>query len=108
MGKQSKRPGRDARDVHASIRAEAERLATSARCGVRMADELPAVAGLLGAARAAVESAIPSGFDYEGRRYFLRVCMALQIEVFEGPGSGAPLVRGITFSTEDFGHAPGH
>ncbi len=83
-------------------------LRSSPRIGFRNAEGMPAVSGLLAAARQAVESAIPSGFEYEGRRYFLRVCLALQVDVFDEPGAGLPLVRGATFSSEDFGHAPGH
>lgn len=108
MGKPSKRPGRAARDVHALIREEAERLHQAPRFGVRDADDLPAVAGLLHAARQAVESAVPSAFEYAGRRYYLRACLAVQLSVFDAPGAAVPLVRGATFSSEGFGHAPGH
>ena len=108
MGKRSKRPGRQSGDVHASIRAEAEVLRSAPRFGFRSAEGAPAVSGLLAAARASVEAAVPSEFDYEGRRYFLRVRLALQLDVFDEPGAGSPLVSGATFSSEDFGHAPGH
>jgi hypothetical protein len=108
MGKASKRPGRVARDVHDRIRAEAEALSRAPRFGVREPDGLPGVAGLLTAAREAVEAAMPSAFDYEGRRYFLRARLAIQVDVFDTPGAGSPLVSGATFSDEGFGHVPGH
>lgn len=108
MGKPSKRPGRAARDVHALIRDEAERLRQAPEFGIRDAEELPAVAGLLHAARQAIESAVPSAFWHEGRRYYLRAALAVQLNVFDAPGAAAPLVRGATFSSEGFGHAPGH
>lgn len=108
MGKRSKRPGRAARDVHAAIREQAERLHAAPAPGIRDAEELPEVAGLLGAARQAVESSIPRSFVHFGRLYYLRVRLALQVDVFDSPAAGFPLVRGATFSCEDFGHAPGH
>lgn len=108
MGKPSKRPGRAARDVHALIREEAERLRQAPGFGMCDAEALPAVAGLLNAARQAVETAVPAAFDYAGRRYYLRACLAAQLDVFDAPGAAAPLVRGATFSSEGFGHAPGH
>lgn len=97
-----------ARDVHAAIREQAETLRTAPRPGVRDADEMPEVAALLAASRRAVESSIPSAVLFEGRRYFLRVRLAMQLEVFDVPGAAAPLVRGATVSTENFGHVPGH
>ncbi len=108
MGKRSKRPGRAARDVHSIIREQAEQLRHVPRPGMREAAELPEVAALLDAARRAVEGAIPSALVYEGRRYFLRVRLALQLDVFDSPGAADPLICGATVSSEDFGHAPGH
>jgi len=108
MGKQSKRPGRAARDVHAIIREDAATLKATPRPGMRDADSMPEVAALLAASRRAVEGSIPSAVVFEGRRYFLRVRLALQLDVFDSPGAAEPLVRGATFSFDDFGHAPGH
>lgn len=108
VAKLSKRPGRAARDVHAVIRAQAEALKRAARPGMRDADEMPEIAALLGAARAAVEGASPAAVIFEGRRYYLRVRMALQLDVFDSPGDADPLVRGASFSCEEFGHVPGH
>lgn len=108
MGKRSKRPGRAAPDLHASIRATAERLSSAPAFGVRDADEVPEVAELLTAARKAIEGAIPKDFEFHGRRYYLRARLALQLDVFDVPGAASPLVRGACLSTEDFGHVPGH
>lgn len=108
MAKRSKRPGRAARDVHAMIRTQAEALKRAARPGTRDADEMPEIAALLGAARVAVEGAIPAAVIFEGRRYYLRARLALQLDVFDSPGDADPLVRGATFSSEEFGHVPGH
>lgn len=108
MGKRSKRPGRAARDVHAAIREQAERLRSAPAPGIRDADDVPEVAGLLGAARQAVESGIPRSIVYFGRPYYLRVRLALQVDVFDSPAAALPLVQGATFSSEGFGHAPGH
>lgn len=108
MGKRSKRPGRAARDVHAVIREQAERLKSAAQAGMRDPDDMPEVAALLAASRAAVESSVPSAVVFEGRRYFLRVRLALQLDVFDSPGAGEPLLQGATMSSEDFGYVPGH
>ena len=108
MGKRSKRPGRSAPDLHTIIRDAAERLSRARAFGVRDADEVPEVAELLNAARRAIEATIPAAFDFHGRRYYLRARLALQLDVFDVPSAAAPLVRGASISTEDFGHVPGH
>lgn len=108
MGKQSKRPAREARDVHAAILAAAERLKSSGRTGFREAAEFPDVAALLYAIRDAVAEGVPRSVVFEGRRYWLRVRLAVQIDVFASPGDAEPLLRGASFSTDDHGHRPGH
>ena len=108
MGKQSKRPGRAARDVHARIKVQADALNGAPRVGVRDAAEVPAVAALMMSARRAIEGAMPSTFEHEGRTYYLRTRMVLSFEIFDAPGSAAALARGATISMETFGHAPGH
>lgn len=108
MGKRSRRAGRAARDVHAAILAAAEALKAAPTFGVRDAEEVPELAELLHAARAAVQRSVPSAFEFEGRRYWLRVRLATQLDVFDSPACAAPLVCGAYLSTEDFGHAPGH
>jgi hypothetical protein len=108
MGKPSKRPGRAARDVHALIREEAAQLRQAPAFGIRDAAELPAVAELLAAVRRAIESGVPSAVEHHGRRYYVRASLAMQVDVFDAPGAGLPLVSGAAFSTEGFGHAPGH
>lgn len=108
MGKRSKRPGRAAPDIHARIKATAEKLNAAPTVGVRDADELPDLAALLEAGREAVASAVPKSFTFKGRTYWLRCRLAVQLDVFSEPGQGSPLVRGVSVSTEDQGHAPGH
>ncbi len=108
MGKGSKRPGRVSRDVHEAIRAHAEVLRTSPRFGARNAEDMPEVAALMTRCRQEVETSIPKSTVFEGRRYWLTVRLALQFDVYASPGDGEPLIRGATFSAEDFGHMPGH
>lgn len=108
MSKPSKRPGRAARDVHAVIREQAETLNRMPQFGMRDAESLPEVAALLAASRECIERSVPAAVVFEGRRYYLRVRMALQLDVFDAPGAAAPLIRGATASAEDFGHVPGH
>lgn len=112
MGKTSKRPGRAARDVHATIKAQAQAARSAPRFAARDADETPELAALLTSARARIElalhAAMPASFDHEGRTYFLRTGAALMIKVFEAPGASEPLVHGAVFSSAEFGHAPGH
>ena len=108
MGKPSKRAARAARDVHLVIREHAQRLKAAPFPGVSAAESVPEVAELLTACREAVEGAVPAAVVFKGRRYYLRVRLALQLDVFDAPGAGEPLIRGASFSTEGFGHAPGH
>lgn len=108
MGKQSKRPGRAARDVHAAIAAQAAALRNAPRLGIRDADETPELAALMHSARSRIEAGLPSTFEHEGRTYYLRTSLVMQFDVFGAPGAGEPLMSGAVFSTESFGHAPGH
>lgn len=87
MGKPSKRPGRNVRDLHARIRESADRLRLSPRLGVRDVHDFPELAELMQAARQAVESAMPTGFDFHGRRYYLRVRLAALFDLFDGPAA---------------------
>lgn len=108
MGKQSKRPGRVDRDVHAAIRSEAAALKASSREGLGEADEFPAVAGLLEAARGAVAAGVPRFVVHKGRTYWLRARLAAHIDVFGAPGDAEPLLSGLTGSSDEHGHVPGH
>jgi hypothetical protein len=108
MGKQSKRPGRATRDVHAAIRADAATLKSAATFGVRDADESPELAGLLTAIRKAVAAGVPRFVFFKSRNYWLRVQLTGRLDVFAQPGDAVPLVSGLSLSTEDHGHAPGH
>ncbi len=108
MGKRSKRPGRAARDVHAVIREQAAHLKATPGLLISDADDYPECAALLHAARKQVEATIPAAVTFEGRRYWLRVRLALQLEVFDTPGAAEPLLAGATATREGFGHVPGH
>lgn len=108
MSKRSKRPAREARDIHATIRAQAAELKRSAEVGFRDGDTAPEAAALLQECRRAVEASIPSAVLFEGRRYYLRCRLVIQLDVFENPGDAEPLLIGAAFSTEGHGHTPGH
>lgn len=108
MGKKSKRPGREARDVHATIRATAEALKSTGRTRVHMAAKFPELEALLTAASDAVFAAVPSTFEHEGRKYWLRVTLGMGLQVFAGPAEGEALVRGARYCTNEHGHAPAH
>lgn len=108
IGTPPKPPGGNADDAHAAIRAEADKARSLPPGGVSNAQKWPALETLLAAGRAAVESSVPASFDHMGRCYFLRVRLAMQLDIFETPGAAAPLVRGASLSDEGFGHAPGH
>jgi hypothetical protein len=108
VGKQSKRPGRAARDIHAVILAQAAELKASPGLRISDADDYPELAALLHCCRRQVEAGVPSAVSFEGHRYFLRVRLALQLDVFDSAGAAAPLISGATASAEDFGHVPGH
>jgi hypothetical protein len=109
MSKQSKRPGRAARDVHAAIAEQAAELRSAGRFGVRDADELPETAALLDAARDAVAAGVPRFVRHAGRNYWLRVrLVGLEIDLFAAPGDAEPLVRGASMSLDPHGHRPGH
>lgn len=108
MSKASKRPSRASRDIHEAIRAQAEALRTSPRFGFRDAEDVPEVAALMACCRREVEAGVPKSVLFEGRRYWLTVRLAIQFDVYASPGDGEPLITGATFSTENFGHMPGH
>ncbi|MBN8508533.1 MAG: hypothetical protein J0L57_07975 [Burkholderiales bacterium] len=108
MGKQSKRPAREARDVHAAIRTAAETLKASGRSGFRDAAEFPEIAALLHAAREAVAAGVPRFVFHRGRNYWLRVRLAAAFDIFAAPGDAEPLLIGASFSTDEHGHKPGH
>lgn len=108
MGKQSKRPGRADRDVHEAIRADAQALKTSQHFGLRDSDEFPELAALLHAGREAVAAGVPRFVCHKGRNYWLRVRLAVQLEVFAQPGDAEPLVSGMSLSSDECGHVSGH
>lgn len=108
MGKRSRRPAREARDVHAAILAAGEALKSGGRVGIRSGDEFPEVSELLHAIRDAIAASVPRSVVFEGRRYWPRVCLAVQIDVFAAPGDAEPLLMGVSFSTDEHGHQPAH
>jgi|JI10StandDraft_1071094.scaffolds.fasta_scaffold508755_3 hypothetical protein len=108
MSKRSKRPGREARDVHAIIRADADRLKRMPRHANHTPADMPEVESLMMACRHAVTAATPSTVKFEGRTYWLRVGMLLKLEVFDAPGAAEPLLHGSVFGSDGFGHEPGH
>ncbi len=108
MGKQGKRAGRDARNAHERIKAQAKAAREAPRPGMRDAEETPALAALMSSARRRIEAAMPSTFEHEGATYYLRTRLALQLEIFDVPGAAEPLMRGAVFSLQGFGHEPGH
>ena len=108
MAKRSKGPGRKAQNVHATIREHAAALNATPGFGVCDADEFPELAALLTASRAAVGAGVPRIVFFKGRNYWLRVRLAVQLDIYEQPGDALPLVQGMSFSTEDHGHAPGY
>lgn len=108
MSKKSKRPGRAARDIHATIRADAERLKAAERVGVRDGEAFPELNALLYAYRNAISAAVPRSIIFEGRTYYGRARLVVHLDVFAGPGEAEPLASALNFSTESYGHAPGH
>ena len=108
MGKPPNPPGGNAYDAHAAIRAEAEKARSLPPFLASKAGQWPALDSLIAAGRTTVEGSIPASFDHKGRRYFLRVRLAMQLDIFEGPGDAAPMVIGATLSAAGFGHGPGH
>lgn len=108
MGKTSRRPGRAARDIHAAIRATADRLKGVAHVGVCDAADFPEVAELLHACREAVAAGVPRYVNFKGRPYWLRVRLVAGFDVFDTPTAAEPLLTGARFSAEEHGHRPGH
>jgi hypothetical protein len=97
------------RDVHEQIQAQARQARGAPSGSLRDADETPALAALLGAAKEAVARATPTKFEHEGRTYWLRCSIGLaRFEVFDGPATARPLVTGLGGSTDNFGHTPAH
>lgn len=113
MGKASSRKSgpesAHASNVHERIQTEAKRTRETGALGLAFDDKYPELTALLRAGRAAVGETVPIKFIYEGRPYWLRVCIgAALLEVFDKPGTGTPLTRTITGSSDRFGHSPAH
>ena len=108
MSKTSKRPGRAARDIHATIRADAEALKASPHVRMRNGEDFPELNALLYACRDAVVASLAQSVIFEGRRYFMRCRLTMRLDVFANPGEADPLASAVNFSSEPRGHAPGH
>lgn len=108
MGKKSTRPGRANKDVHEAIREAAQALRNGPLDGYRAAGEYPELEALLRFARKKVEDSAPKVVEFEGRRYWLRCRMAIELQVFDHPTSLEPLLTGALINEDPFGHAPGH
>lgn len=113
MGKASRRkrepraaqPG----SLHERIQSEAQQAREAPKFDLRDADESPALAELLEAARVAVADRLPTQFEIDGRTYWLRCSIGLAMfEVFDSPAKAKPLISAFGGSTESFGHTPGH
>lgn len=107
MSKSSKRPGRAARDVHETIREQAA-IVRTLPAGIGSAGQFPELDGLLSAAADGVRAGVPRTIHYVGRKYWMRARLVMQIDIFDSPGAGAPLVEGFNISTKEYGHEPGH
>lgn len=109
MGKQSKRPGRAARDVHAVIREQAAEARSLGEGGRSEAERWPALAGLMQTSRLELQRRTPSQVVHEGHRYYLQfrfVCV--ELAVFDAAGAAVPMMVGALADMGVFGHAPGH
>jgi hypothetical protein len=108
MSKRSRRPGRAARDVHKAILDGAALLRAQPSPAVRQGSELPELAALLQAARAAIGAAVPRSFTFEGREYWVSARLVVTLDVFGSSSDHEPLVRGMAFDFNDYGFRPGH
>lgn len=108
MGKRSKRPGRATRDVHERIRETADTLHRAPHFRVRDAAELPDVQALMTATMRQIEDAIPASVTFEGVTYWIRCELAARLAIYGEPGTAAPLIEGLAFSSRSAGHQPGH
>lgn len=109
MSKPSKRPGREARDIHQVIQETAERMRNAPAFDVRDTEEFPEVDRLMSCIREDIERAIPRMSVFEGRPYWVTVRMPhMLVDIFANPGDARPLIQGATFSRNPHGHKPGH
>lgn len=112
MGKAARRKRDQAAQlgsVHECIQSEARQAREAPAFMLRDADETPALASLLEAAREAMTKVAPTQFEHEGRTYWLRCSIGLaRLEVFDSPATARPMVTGLCGSTDSFGHTPSH
>ena len=112
MGKHTKRPGREARDVHAVIRVQAAALKRFPPGQYLIPADMPELNALVLTAvqtfDAAARAAVPSVAVFEGRTYWLRVAMLAKVEVFDSPGAADPVAPAALHRIDGAGHEPGH
>lgn len=104
MSDAAKQTGSAGADVHGRIRAESERLKAAAVFGFHQPQDVPELSALLNAGFDAVAQAVPKRFDYEGRAYWIRCRLAVQLDIYEEPGDRSPMARGAIASAKDCGY----
>lgn len=106
--KRDAKPGQGG-DIHQRIQSEAKAAREAVQCGLRDAEDMPAVSALMDAASLAAGQSTPTKFTFEGRPYWMRISIGMALlEVFDSPATAQPLAKAFTGSTERFGHVPGH
>jgi hypothetical protein len=94
--KRSKRPAPGFAGAQARIRAEAAMTTSAPKFRAAPASETPALAGVLTAARSAIEEGLPKFLDHAGERYRLAFSGAVRVEVFLVAGPAQSLFTGLT------------
>lgn len=90
-------------DHQARIIDEARRAGASPFPQVRPAEETPALAGLLTAARSAIEESLPRFIEHAGLRYRVRLQGFVKVAVCKPGASDEPLfLGGLMFDTTGF------
>lgn len=99
-----------AADLHSRIEQECRSIMGSQPVpGGDLATTYPAAYGLIDAAIAAIEAAIPAQFEHAGRTYSLRaLLLRIDLGIHADPADPRPLLRGQTESLHWCGFTPGH
>lgn len=73
------------------------------------ADTAPHAAALIESARGAIANAVPASVEHDGRRYWIRLSIAIaHLEIFDDAASAEPVARAICGGSERYGHSPCH
>lgn len=112
MGKAAKRkreqtaqPG----SVHERIAKEAAQVRAALDLGFVNQNEVPALMQLLSRARTVINDSYPASFQHEGRTYWLRCkLVAMELRVFDSPGTSTALVTALCGSSDEVGSVLGH